>query len=43
MCFVVCTCVGAEEHGDQSVVAGGVRESAEALSAIEGDASGRVW
>ena len=43
MCFVVCISVGAEEHGDQSVVTGVVRESAEALSETEGNANGRVW
>ena len=43
MCFVVCISAGAEEHGDQSVVAGVVRESAEALPEIEGNANGRVY
>ena len=43
VCFVACISVGAEEHGDQSVVAGVVRDSAEALPEIEGNANGRVW
>ena len=43
MCLVVCTCVGVEEHGDQSAVSGGVRDSAEVFPETGGDASGRVW
>ena len=40
VCFVACILGGAEEHGEQSVGAGDVRDSAEALPEFVAGATG---